>query len=178
MISLTTQERKTVSTGRKVPRPSYYSAQNKQNVEISEDFEAFLILVGSKKRHEAAKWISDIGDLAGSNDDRDGLLKEWLDNEQTTVDAVVDELETDLAAFDTWRKEFINDDPRFAAIPEVQQLIRDLQSQAESLFSTQRRMIHRAILLGQTETRLFNGGLRAGQMQQTISWVTPLTSYK
>lgn len=175
-ISLTVAERNSVDAKHKETPPTYYDANLGADVPIGDDFEAFLIVVGDQQRQSAIDWLKDIKSLQAEDAQRDGILNEWLDSEVSSVTNARISLDLDLKTYSEWQDSFVSD-PKFAAIPELQQLLRDLRAPAASLFSLQRRLEHRRVLLGLVRQRLVNGGLRAGQLRQTISWLRPLKAY-
>lgn len=175
-LILTTEEQKKVTPRRKPDRPSYYSAAAKQKVQIGEDFEAFLILSGSDKLREVAEWITTAGDLVDDAAAHDGLLKEWLDNETSDLSALADELESDADAFASMENDLVSS-PKFGAIPETQQMLKDLKAPAAVLFSLQERTQHRQVLLNTVLDRLYSGGAGKDQRSATISWSDVLLSY-
>lgn len=174
-VPLSTRQQRALAAKRKLPRPKYYNAALKTSLEISEDFEAFLILSGDAQNKAASEWVSKAADLALDCSDRDGVLNEWVSSEIEDVTATLQEVNEEIAAFNEFRDAFKAQ--QFGSVVEVQMLLTDLQAQAAELFFSQRRFQHRLVMLMKLQDLLLSNGVTTGQLRQTTSWIGPLSAY-
>lgn len=175
-LQLTSQERTAVAAKAKPTRPSFYSATDERYIQITSDFEAFLILTDKSKKDAAVDWIKTAKDLADDTRDRNGILREWLDQETVNAEALMAELDGRLAQYDAWREGFVSDG-RFGAVAEVHQMILDLQTPAADTFEKRRVTFYQQVLINRIEEQIQNGNLKPGQLKAQTSWITPLAQY-
>jgi hypothetical protein len=174
-VPLTTSERRRVKAGRLADKPTYFNSQSGQNVSISEDFEAFLILQDTPAKQEAVSWTAQA--LANQDIDllRDLLLADALAADSSDASSALEEVEAELARFDEFRDRFAPG--KFASIGEVQTLITDLQLGLERLVSLKDRLRHLEVYDNVQGELLLSAGLTEGQIKQTGSWIGPLLAY-
>lgn len=97
---LTTDEQRKVNAKRRgEDRPSIFKASLDAEEQISEDFEAWLILLESGPRSALANWLRDLT-LSSLGDDYIDLLDELIESNQTDIDGLKGNLDKDLDAFD------------------------------------------------------------------------------
>ena len=174
-IILTTSEQNAVRAKRLKERPTYYSASAGSRLAISQDFETFLILQGSKSLKTAAEWLVKTTKFAEVSKSRTGLAKEFLDNDKADTEDVLDEVNSELKSFTEFRDKF--QAGKFSSVGEVSMLIDDMQAMADEMFLIQDRLKHRNILYTYIEERLTNNGMMKDQVAQTTSWLGPLLAY-
>lgn len=125
-LTLTDAQQATVDPRRRDTPPSYFDADLQTKVEISRDFEAFLILAPTNLKTSAINWIKTSVDLQQVNKDRDALVGLAITQEILNATNKMNALNDTLDDFNTFRENFqTNED--FSAIPEVQQFLLDLQ---------------------------------------------------
>ena len=174
-IQITDAQAKLVSTKRRKTRPMYYSAEFKQKMAISEDFEAFLILLGRAKTREALDWHQKVASLSGEDSDRDALVSQALDNDTADADHKYIELRPIIRQFGYFREGF--NLTGFENVTEAGMLLEDLQrAMAEIKISGDRWNNQKLWNLLNLEL-LTNRGLTLDQKHQLNSWVNTLTAY-
>jgi hypothetical protein len=174
-VPLTTGEKRRVKAGRLAEKPTYFNAQSGQNVSISEDFEAFLILQSKPTKQEAVSWASQA--LANQDVDllRDLLLADALAADQNDASAALEEVNAELARFDEFRGRFAPG--KFASVGEIQTLLSDLQLGLDRLVNLKDRLRHLEVYDGVQSELLLSAGLTENQVKETGSWIGPLLAY-
>lgn len=175
MANLTREEQQRVKAKRQNDRPSYYSADLEDDVEISQEFETFLILQGSSRNRDTVEWLTKTSDLAQNRNGRDGIIQEAIDFDRKDNEALESEIEDELSAFEKFREEFQSG--RFSSTVETGILLSDLQKPAAEVFFEQARAKHLSNMHRFAEGRLRNQGITGGQARQIQSWITPLLTY-
>lgn len=173
-VELDSDERAKVEAARLTPRPSYYSASLLRETEISEDFEAFLILQDIATISATMTWLTTTGLLASNGLDRNALAYESVVSDQRDTSLQSDELQEKTVAFGAWRTAF--QAGKFSDTPEVSLVINDLQVMADELFAYQERMQHRTQVLRRVEARIAQA-VDSPRLRQLQSWPTPLLTY-
>lgn len=120
-----------ISSYRKSPRPKYYNANTRMFVEISLDFETFLLrMSGINKRNMLARLQKSVT-VSTLNGARDNLMRKALDNMATNAGSVLTELDANLSEYQTF---FQNEMNAGNGITEVGMLVSDIgRSYGESL---------------------------------------------
>lgn len=173
-VELDSDERARVEAARLSDRPKYYSAESLQDTTISADFEAFLILQDPATIGATLSWLTTASLLGDLGLDRRALGFEALLVEQSDVSDQLAEIQTSTAAFNLWKEAFRAG--KFSDTPEVGLIVRDLQGQAEELFSQEARVTHRQAVANREQDRL-RQGISTAQLRELQSWPTPLLSY-
>ena len=170
-IQLTDQEMSKVSAQTKSDAnlPTYYNAQQRQNVKISRDFEAFLILSTSGLKRQATLWIQQIQQLKSDNKDRDTILSEAIKFENTDATAQMTAYATKLNSFDSFRKEFSAG--KFASVAEVSTFLGDLQLIIAEMISQRDRSYYNQVFSGLLTTRISYDEETSDKEKQLKSWL-------
>ena len=174
MAELTNDERAKVEVGRLSPRPKYFNAASAQEVEITADFEAFLILQNPVTIASTLTMLSTTGLLAELRIDRDAVAFEALLVDESDRSDQQDELILTTALFNEWRGAF--EAGKFSDTPEVQLIIRDIIAQADETFAAAERLDHLQAVQARAQDRL-RQSISSLQLQELLSWPTPLTTY-
>jgi hypothetical protein len=173
-VELDNDERARVDAGRLPIRPNYFSASTLQEQQISEDFEAFLILQDAATIAATTTWIGTAGLLGQAKIDRNAVAFEALVVDQTDTTDQLDEVTESTALFNTFREQF--QAGKFSETTEVSLILRDLQVTADELFASERRLQH----LQRVQTRvqsLLSQSVSSAQLRELQSWPTPLLTY-
>lgn len=93
------ETRKRLGDYRVTPRPTYFSAVTNSNVEISADFETYLINLDNQAKQQLITRLRKSMDACVGNLDRDGLEAQAADFEARSIGAVRDELNQDVSDF-------------------------------------------------------------------------------
>lgn len=173
-IELDSDEQARVQAARLPTRPNYYNASLQAEQQISQDFEAFLILQDVATIAATLTWLSTAGLLSRFALDRDSLAFEALVVSQSDTSGQLDEVTTSTGLFETFRDQFRAG--KFSEATEVGLLLRDLQVTADELFAKRDQLQHRE----RVETRVQNNlsqSVSPAQLRELQSWPTPLSTY-
>ena len=176
-IELTKEESIKVEEKRKPDKelPKYFSANLNQDVPISRDFEKFLILQTDDSKQDAINWLSEIKDLNTSNEDRDNIINEIIDNDINSANSQVEELENILEDFNSFREVFTAG--KFVSVPEVGEILRDLQSKIGVIYDKKERLVYKRTYLKILKDKVKEEQINKTKMKQLESWVSPLSAY-
>jgi hypothetical protein len=80
-LTLTAAQEEQIAKRRKPPgkKPKVFNKDTGKDEEISLDFEAYLILLGSDAKQSAANWIGALNDFSSIQGDRLAVLAQYLD---------------------------------------------------------------------------------------------------
>ena len=176
-IELTSEEIQKVSLQKKSDEnlPVYYDSIQKQEVKISRDFEAFLILSGIDLKRSAITWIQRIQFMKKENKERDELLKEVIELENEDANAQLDAYSSKLSSFDSFRQEFSAG--KFVSVAEVSKFLEDLQSVIAEMISNRDRAYYNHVTSKLLTERVGYDEETEDKEKQLKSWLTPLSTY-
>ncbi len=177
-LVLTTEEQAYVQKRRKdaANLPVYYDAALRSNIQISRDFEAFLILAPDELKTEANVWIQKAGELQQDTSIRDQLVALAATNEAANAARKIEALDTVLADFSKFRTQFPAGG-QFAQVPEVQKFLFDLQRSVEELSVSRERaefdnVASQVVLQTQERSRV-----KPEEIEELRSWSGVLSEY-
>ena len=156
--------------------PSYYSASQQTDVQISRDFEAFLILSTSEMKTSALTWINQAVSLNKPNKLRDALAALTVTQELKNSKLQLDAYTQTLGDFETFRQNFSTGSV-FSAVPEVQLFINDLQSMIDELVVGQQRAFFDNTIATVIQGTLKNQAVTQAQLEELQSWTTVISAY-
>lgn len=175
-VTLTSEQRDVVTPARKNPRPNYFNGTTGTQTEITQDFEAFLILRGKNANATTVDWLSKSVEFFQTVSKRDGLLNEFLTYDAQDVAAVLAEVTEELEEFNTFRENF--EAGAFSEAPETSLLLGDMQKLADEIFTTQERAVHLSTIHAYIRERsIVTQGLSTSDQRQIQSWIEPLLAY-
>ena len=175
-LILATEDIDKVRSKRMLPRPLRYSAGLGAWVQVSTDYEAFLILTPAGKKGAAANWIN--LQTLGLDDNiiRDVVAYDYMVRESAEVELQQASLLLLTEAYASFRSDFI--DERFQGVSEVSELLQDTRIGADRLFSYTDDLEHRSIMATAAQTRYTNGAVSDARRRQAASWsISLLTPY-
>jgi hypothetical protein len=174
-VELTAAEHALVNQKRKAQRPTYYNKNTGQEVNISEDFEKFLILLPGGTKKQAVAWITQSVSMKTRQIDRDLLLREAILTETEDTQAAILELAVQTTAFTLFRQAV--EAGKFAEVGELGTMLSDLQEGLDEELLYEERMKHLKKLLTAVQLDLDSLGLSSDGIKQTQSWISPLLAY-
>jgi hypothetical protein len=176
-ILLSAAQAKEVATKRRKPdnRPKYYNAEFKQSMIISEDFEAFLILMGRGRAREALDWLQKVSSLGIDDADRDALVAQAIDADKSDAIHKYIELRPIIRQFGYFRDRFSM--TGFENVAEAGLLLADMQRAMGEITTTGNRWNHQKLWDDYNLDLLSKHGLTMDQNHQLNSWVNTLTAY-
>lgn len=175
-LELSDDQQAAVDPKRKADLPTYFDSDLQTKVEISRDFEAFLILSTSDLKTSAINWIKTSVDLQNQNKDRDALVGLAIGQEILNATNKMNAIDDTLDDFNTFRVNF-QTNADFAAIPEVQQFLFDLQRPIDELAAARDRA-----QFDQTASQVIQRGtdelvVTAPEIEELQSWTGVLSVY-
>lgn len=173
-VQLSGDERAKVDAARLIPRPQYFSAERLQQTQISEDFEAFILLQDPNTISSTITWLTKAKNVAKLRLDRNSVAFEALVADVSDRKAKQSEVADLTADFNAWRAAF--QAGKFSGTEEVGLLIRDAQATAEEIFVQEERLKHLEAIQFRVSDRL-RSDLSNAQLQELTSWPTPLLVY-
>lgn len=164
-----------VEAKRKATKPQYFDANLSEKVDISEDFEAFLILQGRDRNKKTVDWLKKVKEYSMADSDRDALIAQLLEKDTIDASNAYVEVQPFVRQFDEFRTQF--NLTGFETVPECSLLLSDLQRGMGRMKSLGDRWEHRQIWNDQCLFRLKNAGFTGNALKQLNSWFSPLTAY-
>lgn len=176
-IILSAADDKLVATKRRKPssRPKYYNAELKAKITISEDFEAFLILLGPSRSTETLKWLNLVNTFGTNDADRDALVSQMLVIDTKDASNKYIELRPIVRQFNFFRNRFNISGFEDATEPGL--LLADLQRAMSEIKVSGDRWNYQNLLDKALTEKLTTKGMTQDVKKQLNSWVSPLTSY-
>jgi hypothetical protein len=176
-IFLDAGQRESVSLKQKKPadRPDYYNATLAKSVQITADFEAFLILQGSQRNRETMNWLELAQQLMIQDGDRDSLAATTLANDKKDAESSQNELFPLIDLFSRFKQNYLM--TGFEEVAEAGLLLADMQAPMLEMQSIMNRLVHRSVYGKVTIAFISNSGVTTERQKQIDSWYTPLTSY-
>jgi len=167
-------EAQKVAAGRKKSgRPTYYSADHRNEIEISEDFEAVLILVPAAAREQARVKLTTQTASVERQQQRDTVLKAALQKDFDNAAAQQQELESVVTANQEFKDQFA----QYASVGEVGLLLRDAQIDTDEQLLAAERAKHRQVCVSVLLERISSGGVTEDIGRERESWSNVLTEY-
>ena len=177
-ISLTEDELAFVNTHRLSADalPTYFDASVQKDVQISRDFEAYLILAPNDLKSAAIAWINTAVQLNHSNLLRDTLVQRATAQEVSNSTLEYNAYQTALTNFQDFRENFLTEQD-FATVTEVQLFLSDLQAVMDEITTGSDRAQY-ALTLATVVSR-YNDKIAVSQalVEELQSWSVPLGSY-
>jgi len=175
MPVLTDEQQRQVARRRKSTRPAYWSASAGAFSEISQDFEAYIILLQQGLRAKLGTVLKNSTDLATRQKDRDELLAEVIQAEINDSKKTVDELDNTLSAYSSFEQEV--GFSAWADVPEVSLMAQDIRRGVREINMARRQAVHDYIVASIAKRSLEQGIVTENVKQQMRSWSIPLGSY-
>jgi hypothetical protein len=168
-----TSEYKKVEGAKKATRPSYYNADIQANIEISEDFEAALVLLPSSVREQARKRLDAQTPATDRMQKRNGILKAALQVEIENAAAQDDELQNSMTDLQEFKSKF----SEYAEVGEVGLLLRDAQIDMDEMIMASDRAKHRLVCASILSSRIETDGISPDLDKERKSWLNVLIAY-
>lgn len=168
--------------------PKYFSAaeaailanRNDAYHPISRDFEAYLILQTDTQKQSELAWIKRATTILTNNEDRDALLTKYYANRSADSSLRVQEIDTVLSSFDSYRVGLLaqgTDTTRFASVIEVSLMANSLQRPIDEIQIYREQAFHEQTLIGILKQRLDVRKDTADTKEELKSWQSVITTY-
>lgn len=156
--------------------PFYYAADLKKDIQISRDFEAYLILSPAELKTSALSWINKAVKLNKPNKLRDELTTISINQELKNSQAKLDAYESVLGDFNKFRKN-LESETIFSSVPEVQLFITDLQGTIEELVVGQQRAFFDNTVAKVLQRNQPAREVTQAKLEELQSWTTVISAY-
>ena len=179
MINLTEEEKLKVQKRKKSDKelPKYYDATLRKEIQISRDFEAFLILAPEELKTRALDWIKRVEKLQSVKKDRDALTLLVLKQEVSNTILKLDTLEGKMEGYNKFREQF-QTMTEFSTIPEVTRFIQDLQRVIPELsMERSRAFFDQTVAVVEDARNKLKGEISQENLTQLQSWSNVIASY-
>lgn len=179
-VPLASNELKKVKARSKSSRPTYFSALNGIDVEISEDTEAFLILLKPEVKIKMAQYIQTVTSAEDLRTDRDELLLEFLTDDIDQLKSASEEALSASGDFALYTN--ILSTGKFGRVEDVTLLLKDLARgfpERLSLVDKLRFQTNQALVVkDKMELSNYWGGFESDDYKKQFqSWLGPILSY-
>jgi len=162
-----------LSTSRQSPRPTYYSVVSGGDLQISYDFETYLIKLDNASKNELVTRLRKAVDQVTGKLDRDGLVLAAASYEVSVVGSQQDELALELGDYSNFSKTELQSNQ----LPETVALVNDLGTAlGEKLFQRD-QFENEIVAAGTIMNALQTGSGSQAQKKQIQSWITLITAY-
>lgn len=128
-LNLTAEQQTQVASRRKDPskRPKVFNAKTGTDEVISEDFEAFVILLDTESKSSAIGWINAASDFKSQDEDRRAVMAEFLDSEFDSLAARTQEIVDTVGDFEKVKASITTLLAKGGStVPQVQTLINNM----------------------------------------------------
>ena len=183
MVTFSTDEQALINK-QKLPddrRPSYFSSLSQNFIQISPDFEGYLILQPQDQKQRTLTWIQEASKIQVPNIDHDAILNRYFIIRQTDALTRIDELDSMLNNFAQFQAGLLTDgtDPsRFAAIGEVNILTRSLRRPLDKIAVQRDLGFHEQTLVNLLKGRLDLEQTNTSTQQELQSWQNVISTYR
>lgn len=125
--------------------PSYYSASQKNFVQIGRDFESYLILQSTEQKQKMLSWLDEAGNIQEDQKDRDELLTRFLNNRNADAAKRIEELDEMLNGFNEFIANLFKDGEdasRWTTLSELASLNEVLQKPIDEFVLMREQSFH------------------------------------
>ena len=162
-------------------RPSYYSIVNKNLIQISEDFEGYLILQAAEDKQKVLTWMTDVTKINNDTKDQNELLNRFLTVRSDDADARITELDEKLNKYADMQANLITDgtDPsRYADIIEIDLMVKTISKPLDNLTIQREQAYHEQNMVTAITNAVKNEQVNDDTTKEITSWQTILSTYK
>jgi len=162
-------------------RPSYYSPTNKNYIQISEDFESYLILQPSDDKQKLLTWITDIDKINNDVKDQNELLGRFIVVRDEDANDRILELDEKLNKYADMQATLITDgkDPsRYASLIELSLMVESISKSLDNINIQREQAFHELCMVRSIENTLNAEKITDEYKSEITSWQTIISSYK
>ena len=177
-VALTEEQQKIVTNLQKDEDnlPYYYNSDLRTDVQISREFEAFLILADPDLKTSANNWIKKASTIQTDDKDRDALSALALAQEQSNAQQKMNAIDAVLGDFNDFRTKF-QANTTFVSVGEVQRFLFDLQKGIEPLALDRDRAQFDSVVSQVVQRVDDQKAVDSFEIQELQSWTGVLSAY-
>jgi hypothetical protein len=162
-------------------KPSYYYIKNKSYIQISEDFEGYLILQGSDDKQKILTWMKDVSKINNDTKDQNELLSRFLQVRSDDATARVEELDEKLNKYDDMQTDLItdgNDPSRYGSIVELSLMVTSITNSVDNILIQKEQAFHEQNMIATITDILTNEKVTDDTKKELTSWQNIMSTYK
>jgi len=162
-------------------RPSYYSITNRNLIQISSDFEGYLILQGADDKKKLLTWMSDVSKINVENKEQNEILTTFLGIRGQDADDRITELDIKLNKYADMQADLItdgNDPSRYGSIVELSLMIRAISKSLDSIAIQREQAFHEKNMVVLLSKIADNEKVDENTQKELTSWQTVASTYK
>jgi hypothetical protein len=162
-------------------RPLYYSSSNRKYLQISDDFEGYLILQSAEEKRKILTWISDITKINNDTEDQNVLLQRFMDVRSADADDRISELDEKLDNFSELQADLItdgNDVARYSSIIELDAMVRSISKPLDNLLIQREQAFHEKNVIAAVTNTARQEKITDDTKKELSSWQTVISAYK
>jgi len=162
-------------------RPLYYAPANKRYLQISNDFEGYLILQSAEEKRKILTWISDITKINNDIEDQNTLLQRFMDVRSADADDRISELDEKLNNFSEMQAELVtdgNDVARYSSIIELDSMVRSISKPLDNLLIQREQAFHEKNIIAAVISNIKLEKITEDTKKELSSWQTVVSTYK
>jgi len=161
--------------------PYYYLARRKTLIQISEDFEAYLILQTAAAKAKIQTWLKKTSDANLARADRDEILKRYLDLRKVDSQKVIESIDKKLDSFDEFKTSLLGtpeDANRYASVTELNEFTEVVQRPVDELTLLRETAYMEQNITALADKYLTEYGVSKDTQREINSWKTVFASYQ
>ena len=162
-------------------KPSYYSLKNKNYIQISEDFEGYLILQASDDKQKILTWMADVSKINNDTKSQNELLTRFLEVRSADADARIEELDEKLNKYDDMQSDLItdgNDPSRYGSIVELSLMVTSITNSVDNILIQREQAFHEKNVIATITDILTDDNVTEDTTKELTSWQTIMSTYK
>lgn len=162
-------------------KPSYYSLKNKNYIQISEDFEGYLILQASDDKQKILTWMADVSKINNDTKSQNELLTRFLEIRSADADARIEELDEKLNKYDDMQSDLItdgNDPSRYGSIVELSLMVTSITNSVDNILIQREQAFHEKNVIATITDILTDDNVTEDTTKELTSWQTIMSTYK
>jgi len=162
-------------------KPSYYSVTNKNYIQISNDFEGYLILQGADDKQSVMDWMTDAVSISNDKKAQTELLNRFLAVRTQDVDARITELDDTLNKYDDMQTNLITDgtDPsRYGSIIELDLMVKSMAKPLDNLTIQREQAFHEQNMIAAITNAIKNESVTEDTTKELTAWQSIMSIYK
>lgn len=162
-------------------RPYYYSVTNKNLIQISSDFEGYLIIQSADEKRKLLTWMSDLTKINNNTQDQSALLKRYFDTRTADADDRIAELDEKLNKYADMQADLITDgtDPsRYGGIVELNTMVKTISKTLDNISIQREQAFHEKNVITAMGAVLKAEEVTDDYKKELMSWQRIVSTYK
>lgn len=163
-------------------RPSYSVPETKSSDKISKDFESYLILQSADDKQNILSWINSLKKVDSALEDRDAILKRYLDIRAEDAAQIIQDVDKDTGDFNKFKASLAPGEEgkpsRWTELLELNLLARALQRPIDEILIQRETAFHEENMLKLVQILLDVKAFGKDTSQELKQWQAIIGAYK